>query len=167
MFNPIGVSAQFNSDLSMNFLRDYEQFRIDKVKSKRQNYVPSKSFSPSAFRCFRKSWFRLKGTQPDEIEHADVALKFTADIGTACHSVLQLYLSDMLGDNWLDVYSYIVNNIADENDVYVKQNGYETQVKFYKPYPISFSVDGLIQINSKPIIIEIKTVDYSAWQDMF
>ena len=61
----------------------------------------------SYIRCRRISWFRLRGVLPDKDEAPDLTLNFTADIGTACHKIIQSNLSEMYGDNWIDVEDYL------------------------------------------------------------
>ena len=100
-FRPAGLNhiVSFNSQTSYKFLSDYNDFVTNKIRAK--SLEPKhKTFAMSYIRCRRISWFRLRGVLPDKDEAPDLTLNFTADIGTACHKIIQSNLSEMYGDNW-------------------------------------------------------------------
>ena len=157
--------AKFNSAVSSEFLTDYEEFV--KVSLRNKLSKPShQTFAGSAFRCDRKSWFRLRGVQPDVADEPDLTSNFTADIGTACHRIIQTNLKVLLQDDWISVdsylkelnpsYTYSINSDADD---------IECQVEIVDP-PIMFACDGLIRRNNKLYLLEIKTSEFSSWNDL-
>lgn len=153
--------VKFNSSVSSDFLDFYEAAVDDDIR--RQNAEPKhQTFAPSTFRCKRVSWFRLRGVQPDIIENPDRGLQFTADIGTACHEIIQHRLKSRLGADWLDVGQYIQVKGFDYS---VTQKGYETQVEC-TDIPVRFACDGLIKYQDKLRLLEIKTVDHSSFVDL-
>lgn len=163
-WNP-GHIAKFNSAVSADFLSNYEEFTKEKVKAK-ANEPSHQTFAGSAFRCDRKSWFRIRGVQPDSIKEPDMTLNFSADIGTACHRIIQTNLKEQLGDDWLSVsdylfslqpdYDFIVDSTADD---------LECRIEIKDP-PIMFACDGLIRFNDKIYLLEIKTSEFNSWNEM-
>ena len=102
--------AKFNSSGSMYLLDEYNT-QLDQDIQERANKHSHKTFAPSALRCKRRSWFRLRGTHPDKPKSADRILEFTAEIGTACHSMIQERLIRALKTSdqfrWIDVEEYL------------------------------------------------------------
>jgi len=128
-----------------------------------QNSKPKhKSFAPSSFRCKRISWFRLRGVDPDKIAVPDRGLQFTADIGTACHEIIQKRLMSKLGQDWLDVEEYIRGVGFDYS---VTKKGYESQVECFD-IPVRFACDGLIRYEGSIRLLEIKSCDHSSFVDL-
>lgn len=159
--------AKFNSSASADLIELYEDAVYNKIKSK--NSEPShRTFAPSAFRCDRRSWFRLRGAEPDAIEEdsADLVLNFKADIGTACHRIIQRTLKDTLGDSWVDVETYI-KNICFNYDYTVDhdEEGLETQVEIKDP-PVRFACDGILLLNGEHYLLEIKTSEFGSFNDL-
>lgn len=163
-FSPIsaGSLVRFNSATSCSLLDLYDEAVDNEI---RENALEPKhkSFAPSQFRCARVSWFRLRGTQPDKVITPDRGLQFTADIGTACHEIIQKRLSKTLGADWIDVEDYL-KSVGIEAEV--EKVGYETRVNITKPYPCRFSCDGLIRLNGQIYLLEIKTSDHSSFEDL-
>lgn len=161
--------ARFNSAASSDFLDFYEDYVDSSMKADAAR-PSSKTFAASSFRCDRKSWFRLRGVQPDAVKEPDRTLQFTADIGTACHRIIQNNLKNSLGDNWLSVSKYLNElELTETKFVYElkeDEDGLETLVKVVDPYPIRFACDGLIRWNDKLYLLEIKTSEFSSWNDM-
>lgn len=159
--------AKFNSAASSDLLDKYISYVESKIKSKAEE--PShKTFSGSSFRCNRRSWFRLRGTEPDHVAVPDRTLNFTAEIGTACHRIIQNNLKTLLGDDWLSAKSYVESLYFDSDFLYeVKEDadGLEAQIHIYNP-PIMFACDGLIRLNGKIYLLEIKTSEFSSWNDL-
>lgn len=155
--------AKFNSASSCEFLEFYNDFIDGKVLDAAAK-TPSRTIAPSSFRCSRKTWFRLRGVEPDVPDKADKVLNFTAELGTACHQIMQSNLIEALGDNWISVESYLTS-IQFPYSCQLKTNGLETRVKILDP-PINFSVDGIIRWKGYYYLLEIKTCEYSSFRDL-
>ena len=155
--------AKFNSATSSDFLQIYED-ALDAKIAARNSQPKHKTFAPSAFRCPRISWFRLRGVQPDAVKVPDRTMEFTANIGTACHSIIQETLSATLKDDWIDVSKYL-ESIDFPYNYTVKKNGYETQVEIQDP-PVRFACDGIVCINGNNYLLEIKTSEFASFNDL-
>jgi hypothetical protein len=158
---------KFNSATSSDFLAMYTELIEDGIKS--ANLEPKhRTFAPSQMRCDRVSWFRLRGTQPDKVSNPDIGLNFTAQIGTACHEIIQERLSKALGPDWISVNDWIAMNseIFADYDMKVEQKGYESMIDLKKPYPVRFACDGIIRFNGKIRLLEIKTAEFSSLIDL-
>lgn len=157
--------ARFNSSTASDFLDMYENYVDEKILEKAAQ--PShKTFAASSFRCDRRSWFRLRGVQPDVPSVADRQLNFTAEIGTACHRIIQNNLKEALKDNWIDVQEYINSiDFPYEYELNQDDDGLESQLEIKDP-PIRFACDGILRINEVNYLLEIKTSEYSSWQDL-
>ena len=165
MFKPVNTNqyVTFNSDASNRLLTIYSSFLHNKVQEESMR-PRSHTFAPSGVRCQRKSWFRLRGTTPDLVEHPDMTLNFTATVGTLLHQHIQSNLQDALKDDWVLVPDYLRSNpISYKYDLKVGE--YETKVSILKP-PVSFACDGIIRINGKIYLLEIKTSEYSSWANL-
>lgn len=146
--------VEYNSEDAKSFLDMYKS-NMEKELVLDSDYVPSKRFAPSSIRCKRQQWFRLRGTKPDKVSDPDVTLNFIAGIGTHVHRVIQSNLSKFLGEDWIDVEQYLLEN-PPEYTYTLKKDGYETRVTVEDP-PVRFSCDGLVRINGKVHLLEIKT----------
>lgn len=156
--------ARFNSAASSDFLDMYEQHVQDKLLAEAAE-PSSKTFAPSSIRCDRISWFRLRGVDPDVPKTPDPVLNFTAEIGTACHEIMQRNLSEALGDNWIDVESYLKTYVPAWKYTVTKR-GYETQVEILEPYPIRFACDGIIFWKGEYYLLEIKTAEFCSFDEL-
>lgn len=155
--------VRFNSADSSDFLNMYENHVETKIAAK--NAEPkSKTFAPSSVRCKRLSWFRLRGVEPDKIQHVDRVTEFTAEIGTACHEIIQKNLSEILGDCWIDVGDYL-SSINFPYEYTIERSGYETRVSI-PSIPIKFACDGLIRWKGKIWLLEIKTSEFSSFDEL-
>lgn len=161
-FRPAGLNhiVSFNSQTSYKFLSDYNDFVTNKIQ-KKSTEPKHKTFAMSFIRCKRISWFRLRGVLPDKNEAPDLALQFTADMGTACHKIIQANLSEMYKENWIDVEDYLAE-LNPHYEYTINKTEFETQVEIINP-PIRFSCDGLIKINGEYYLVEIKTADFSSF----
>lgn len=155
--------ARFNSHVSGEFLDSYEKFVDDQIQIQ-HSQKPHKAIAPSTFRCDRVSWFRLRGTEPDSNVRLDRTLNFIADIGTACHRMIQTNLKNMLGDDWVELEDHLSDRLHLFN-LTPSSDSLETFVESTAP-PIRFACDGIIRINGKKYLLEIKTIEYSAWRDL-
>lgn len=167
MFKPVEPKSftKFNSDASCDLLTTYEQAVRDRMiaDSKR---IPHKTFAPSAFRCDRISWFRLRGTEPDEIKHPDSTYSFIAESGTACHRYVQSIVSDALGADWICVQDYFRDHPQPyEISVESSDTDYESIVNVTYP-PVKFACDGIIKLNNKYYLFEIKSCESSTWSKL-
>lgn len=161
--NLLNHSTLFNSDSSAKLLTAYEKI-IESEIQKDSMQVKHRTFAPSMFRCDRVNWFRLRGTQPDVIQVPDKALDFTAKIGTACHHIIQSRLSEYLGADWLDVAEWLETH-RPSSTYTVEKSGYETLVEFQDP-PVRFACDGLIRFNGKVYLLEIKSSEYTSFDNL-
>lgn len=154
---------EYNSVTAKEFLNIYKSNTISDLLED-SDHIPSASFAPSSIRCKRKQWFRLRGTVPDKVEEPDVTLNFIADIGTHCHRVIQENLSRYMGENWLDVKSYLEQN-PPKYKYSVKSTGYETLVKVEDP-PVRFSCDGLVKLDGVVYLLEVKTSEVNSMKSL-
>ena len=158
--------ARFNSDSSASLLDFYESNVKEALRLKAAE--PSQhTFAPSSIRCQRKSWFRIRGTEPDVPEVIDTTLQFTADIGTACHRIIQTNLKNFLGKDWISIPDWFEQNQFNYEYVLTpSKDSLETYVELTKPYPIRFACDGIIRWKGKYYLLEIKSVEFSSWRDL-
>lgn len=155
--------AKFNSAVSSKFISIYENAVVKQLQSEgaRPN---SCTFAPSSLRCERKSWFRLRGTEPDIVTNPDLSLEFMAEIGTAIHKIIQRNLINALGEDWIDVSDYLKTHPIPYKYT-VEREEYETKVQIDEP-PIKFACDGIIRLDGKIYLLEIKTSEFGTWESM-
>lgn len=157
--------AKFNSSASSEFIEFYENLLDEKIKEK-VSKPSSQTFAPSSFSCSRKSWFRLRGVNPDKPKSVDRTLNFTAQLGTACHVEIQKNLKSALGPDWISVKDFLdANPIPYTYTVEEDENGLETKVAIDNP-PVHFACDGIIRWKGKIYLLEIKTSEYSSFNDL-
>ena len=121
-----GHISKFNSATSSKLLDMYEK-QVDEQIVSDSARPKSQTFAPSSIRCPRISWFRLRGVQPDKIRKPDRILQFSADIGTACHEIIQRNLINKLDTFWLSVKDYI-DQLHPQYKYEVEKHGYESRV---------------------------------------
>ena len=155
--------AKFNSSNSCQFLDDYENY-LDKLILEGESKAPSKTFAPSSIRCQRISWFRLRGVEPEQEVNVDRTLNFTAQVGTACHRVIQENLSKLLGSDWLDAGEYLDSEARPYSYTYTK-SGPETLIHIVDP-PVRFAPDGIIRYHGKTWLLEIKTSEFGSFDSL-
>lgn len=157
--------AKFNSAASSDFIDFYQSCIESKIRE--ENSKPSsKTIAPSSFRCDRRTWFRLRGTEPDRPKKVDPTLRFTADIGTACHRIIQSTLKEALGDDWIEVEDYLKEHpIPYEYELTKSEDGLETLIYIKKP-AIRFACDGIIRWKGKYYLLEIKTSEFNSFDDL-
>lgn len=155
--------VKFNSATSCKFIDDYEAYVKSKIQ--KENSEPkSQTFAPSSVRCKRISWFRLRGVQPDLDKNPDLALHFTADIGTACHRIIQENLIDEYKEDWISVEDYL-DELQPDYNYKLEQNGFETQVEIFEPH-VKFACDGILRINGKYYLLEIKSAEHTSFDKL-
>ncbi len=155
--------AKFNSAISSQFISLYEDAVIKRLQSESAR-AKSCTFAPSCMRCDRKSWFRLRGTKPDFLSNPDVGLNFRAEVGTARHLAIQTTLKEALGEDWIEVDDYLQKHPIPY--VYeLTKKGLETLVHIQNP-PIKFACDGIVRFADKIFLLEIKTAEYSSWNEL-
>ena len=158
--------AKFNSSDSSEFLDLYEDAREQRILAVYDD--PShRTVAPSSFRCKRIQWFRLRGVQPDKPKTADVVLDFTAIVGTALHRMVQQTLAAALGDRWVNVEDYVREHCPHLKDCIITldpESG-ETQIEIQDP-PVRFACDGIIRWKDEYILVEIKSSEFSSWQEL-
>ena len=155
--------AKFNSEASSILINKYKDQLIVNIQSECAG-PKSCTFAPSSMRCNRKSWFRLRGTQPDFIAEPDLVLNHTAVVGTALHEHIQSVLEQAFGADWVSVEDYLKENPIPYEYV-LTQNGHETLVEIPE-IPIKFACDGILRIHGKYYLLEIKSSEYSSWDKL-
>lgn len=166
-FRPANISAhtmKFNSAASGEFVDLYEHI-VDEEIIARNAQPKHQTFAPSQMRCDRVSWFRLRGVQPDKIKNPDRTLEFSANVGTACHEMIQQRLFNSNDVEWLSVSDYLKETDCPYTYT-VDQNGYEQQIEITDPFPIRFACDGLIRFQGQLYLLEIKTSEFSSFQEL-
>lgn len=163
-FNPLHL-ARFNSSASSELLSVYETF-VDAQIAADVAELPHRTFAPSSFRCDRKSWFRLRGTQPDAAPTPDRELDWISKMGTACHRVIQNNLIRALGNSWIPVDKYLATvQIPYQYKLTPAEDSSETYVEIVDP-PIRFACDGIIWLQGEYWLFEIKSLDHGTWNDL-
>ena len=156
-------TANFNSDASYKLVTMYEEALKSDIRANGAR-AHSRAFAPSSMRCKRKSWFRLRGAEPDFIAEPDLTLDHTATVGTALHAHIQELLSKTLGEDWIDVEWYL-KEFPIPYVYKLRKNGYETNIKIENP-PISFACDGIIRLQGCYYLLEIKSSEYNSFLDL-
>ena len=155
--------SKFNSAVSCHFISDYENYVKSKIELEKSE-PKSQMFAPSSIRCKRISWFRLRGVQPDVNKDPDLTLNFTADIGTSCHRIIQENLINLYKDSWIPVADYL-SKVCPDYEYKLEEVGFETQVEIQNP-PVRFSCDGILFLDNKYYLLEIKTASYSSFDQL-
>lgn len=167
MFFQYQELPRFNSAASCDLLEAYSSGVEDQIRGTCAR-VKSRAFAPSGFRCDRYQWFKLRGTEVDEIPNPDAAMDFMADVGTAIHKRVQRTLIRRLGDDWISVRRYLDQNpmkfeyILDEPE---SEDEYETLISIISP-PVKFACDGIVRIDGKLYLLEIKTCDLKSIESL-
>ncbi len=154
----------FNSALSCNFKNMYDKIVLDKY-TLQEKHKPSQTFAPSAFRCDRMSFFRLRGVEPDEDVNINPSLSFSAMLGTACHLEFQSNLKSSMSEYWVDVCEYLEEYDLDHEFVVSAKSEFETQLEFLSP-PVKFSCDGILKFGDTYYLLEIKTSEYQSFKTL-
>lgn len=157
------LNLRYNSDCSCRFLNAYELGLSEELKQD-IGKPHKKSFAPSQFRCPRLSWFRLRGVSTDIPPEPDLNLNFTAEVGTALHTIIQRHISKNKYIDWVDVQSYI-DSIDSLKNCKVSNDGFETRIEIDYP-PITFACDGIIRWDDIYYLLEIKSCDKTTWDKL-
>ena len=114
-------------------------------------YTPSKFISPSGMSCPIACCFKLQGIElpPNKESFFD---RSKADAGTDRHARIQEFLSKT--PYWVNVKEYIEQQQVPL--IVLKEDGYEYLLR-HKYLPIRFKCDGLLKIDGKYYVLEIKT----------
>lgn len=171
-FHSLNMGAhmiKFNSAVSSDFLDMYTKILEQEITDKAIE-PKHKTFAPSQMRCDRVSWFRLRGTQPDTVKNPDLAMDFTAQVGTACHEAIQNRLFNKLGTDWIAVAVWLEMHKdwfeGYDMELNIRPGSFETQIEMRKPFPVRFACDGIINFEGKVRLLEIKTAEFSSLQDL-
>jgi hypothetical protein len=156
-------TASFNSDAS-SFLVDFYKMALKARIQREGARQKSRTFAPSCMRCQRKSWFRLRGAEPDFLQEPDMVLDHTATVGTALHEHIQAILSDAFGEDWISVSDYL-KEFPIPYKYTLQQSGYETLIEIDSP-PIKFACDGIIRMKGTYYLLEIKSSEYNSWLEL-
>lgn len=155
--------AKFNSAASSELLTFYDAYVSRKLQLESME-PKSHTFAPSSFRCRRKSWFRLRGVETDMLKIPDRVLEFKAEMGIACHQVIQTNLKAALGPDWVEVPDFLKEHPI-PYEYKLETAGLETRVAISDP-PIRFACDGIIKWKGNTYLLEIKTADYASFADL-
>ena len=79
--------------------------------------------------------------------------------------MIQERLSKSADIKWLSVSDWLSSHGCLRNWT-VKSEYLEQQIESDNPYPIRFACDGLIEFQSKTYLLEIKTSEFSSFQDL-
>lgn len=157
--------VKFNSASSCDLVDRYQSF-LQAQAAESASKPSARAFAPSSIRCKRKQWFRLRGTEPDILDRWDTALNYTAKLGTACHRILQNDLSAMFGQDWISVPDYLADNpIPFKYTLKADTESLETLISIENP-PVRFACDGIVKLNNKIYLVEIKTCDFSSFREL-
>lgn len=164
-FKPVNFArlVKFNSAASSDFL-DFYGSLIDKEIVEHDSEPKHRTFAPSAFRCPRVSWFRLRGVQPDIQKKPDRVMEFAAEVGTACHETIQRRLKANLGDDWMSVKQYLAEHPI-QSKYELEEEELETKISIQDP-PVRFACDGIIRWNGKIYFLEIKTSEFASFDEL-
>lgn len=154
--------AKFNSATSSELLDIYDKYVHTQAVAKSFE-LPHKTFAPSSARCLRRSWFRIRGVQPDTPK-PDKVLNFTAQIGEACHKIIQQNLKEALGDDWISPRAYLAEHPL-KYKYELEEGEYETKISIDYP-PFRFACDGIIRYKGKYYLLEIKTSEFSSFDKL-
>lgn len=162
-FKTLNFGSPFNSAISQKFIDFYESALKDEIQTSIMR-ERSRAFAPSALRCDRKSWFRLRGTKPDYVAIPDVGMQYRAEVGTARHLSIQRVLKHGLGDDWIDVADFL-EKYPIPYEYSLISGEYESKISIVNP-PIRFACDGIIRFNGKIYLLEIKTSEHDTWVEL-
>lgn len=165
-FKPIKFTSSgqaFNSACSCDFKEFYDSIYTEKCREEDMR-KPSETFAPSAFRCDRVSFFRLKGVEPDP-QVVNPHLSFSAMLGTACHREIQANLKASLKDNWVTLKTFLENHPISWEYEIKDEDEFETRIKIADP-PISFAVDGVINFKDHLYLLEIKSSEHQSFEKL-
>lgn len=126
--------------------------------SKPGKNIKSTYYKPSALNCLRMMYFYRTSTEIDEVKKTASSIGVLQS-GEDRHLRIQNAISRMKENGfdceWIDVETYIKENKLTNLEVISKKQ-YETTVH-NKELDLLFLCDGLVKINGKYYIIEIKT----------
>ena len=155
--------SKFNSSASMEFLDRYEEYTSKRIAEERYG-ERHRTFAPSSFRCKRKNWFRLRGTEPDKNSNIDFRLDYLARMGTSIHAIVQQDIINMPGVEWVNIREYMESNF-DPSEYILTEGEIETKIEFTK-IPLRLAVDGIIKIDGVYYLLEIKSCELSTFNDL-
>ena len=155
--------ARFNSATSSEFLSYYQNCILQRIVDDKQKR-PSNTMSPSSFRCDRFCWFRVRDVEVDTVTNPDPVLQFKADVGTGCHKIIQETLIDYLKDDWINIEEHIkINPLPWDCTISVEGNEYRIEIPIIQ---FRMACDGIVRWNDKLYLLEIKTVEYAALEEL-
>ena len=114
-------------------------------------YTPNKFISPSGMSCPIACCYKLQGVELPESKESFFD-RSKADAGTDRHERIQAFLSQT--EYWVNVKEYVEAKKLPL--IVLKEDGYEVLLQ-HKVYPIRFKCDGMLKIDGKYYVLEIKT----------
>ena len=144
------------------FLYMYNEY----IKRSNEPRTPSQTYKPSSLGgCMRRMYYEVTGAPVDEQTSMDASFIEIMDSGTDRHERIQkniIGMQEMGYDvEWVDVGEYIDYWGVPGTRV-VKRQGMETKLR-NDLLNLSFMCDGIIKMNKKYYILEIKTEASFKW----
>lgn len=151
-----------NQEIASAFLRNLEKTIENESKSNKK--VKSKYYKPSSLNCLRMMYFYRTSTEVDEVNRP-ASSTGVLQSGQDRHLRIQEAITQMklngFDCEWVDVETYIKENNLTELEV-VHKGQYETTVH-HKELDLLFLCDGIVKIEGKYYLIEIKTENASSF----
>lgn len=143
-----------NSSTEAKFLMDLENF----IQTSEEVREKSRTYKPSSMQCIRNMYYQLMGKEQDDTIRKSNLIGIN-ECGTDRHERLQKHIIKFCENNkeyeWVDIEEYIKEKGLKRLEVTGK---YGAEVKiFHKLYNLSFMCDGILKINGKYYLLEIKT----------
>jgi len=131
--------------------------------------TPSTYYSPSSLgKCLRNLYYKRNGVEVDPNLEQEVKNCEKAESGTDRHERIQDKLVKLGSEKydefnivWVDVEEFIKNRQLDYLEV-VSKDEYEALLLDHR-YDLRFKVDGILKINGRYYILEIKTDNPDYW----
>lgn len=125
---------------------------------------PSQTYKPSNMQCIRSMFYQIVG-EPSEDNSNSFSIG-RGQSGTDRHLRLQKSIVSMCKNDkkytWVDIPEYIIKNKLKLDVVKIER----FEVKLYDPdLNLSFMCDGILEIEDKPYILEIKTETLFKFRD--
>lgn len=158
------ILKQFRSDAG-----PAEQFVMmlqETIRKSNPPRKPSVSFKPSSLgTCLRRNYYEITGANIDIVAVSD-ELVGMGEAGTDRHARLQQYIQQMRSKgfdcDWVDVEDYL-KKFPQPGTTLRKRRGAEIGLN-YEPLNLHLFLDGIIRLNGKYYILELKTEASFKWQ---
>lgn len=147
------------NDISTALKEDF----INTVENTVEDYMPSKTISPSSMNCERQMCFKYCGVEPTNVKKS-YTLDIICEIGTRTHEFVQKNCLSLSSFEYVNVADY-VRKYKPKNIVVHKESNFVDEFETHLYYMrddkpiVSFLCDGVIKSKKtgKYYILEIKT----------